>query len=603
MKRYSFTCVIILFAIVSVLWHIYVSESTFASEISVNMSTDRNSAVVGEVLKLTISVTGVQSFSAPELSDLEGFEIVSTSTGRSISIVNGTMTSSVNFEYRLRAIKEGVHEIGPFTLLIQNKEYKTDTVIVEVISGFQTSGAQKTGTAQDENLFITVELAKGNVYLGELIPLKVKLYARDIRVNQISYPTITATGFSVGSFGEPLQYEEAMNGRLFNVVEFTTHVVPVSQGRLKLGPAQIKAEVLIREQGRSIFGDPFFDEFFSSYRTSSVTVNSDELEVDVKGLPTEDRPETFSGAVGRFSLSVEANPESVSVGDPIVLTMRIRGSGNFKAVSSPVLRSTAGFKVYDPQVKESDSTAGIKVFEQVIIPTDDSVTEVPEVLFSYFDPAEEVYKTVTSEVIPIHVIPGVREAAQLVEASRTMSASQAVIGEDIFYIKDDPGRIMVKGSSLHLEPWFWALNAVPIMGLAGVSLYSRRKTRLENDMAFARSYRAGKMVSKGIRSARTALERGDIAEFCDVLHRTIQQYLGDKFNLPAKGISADVAETLKHRGVPFETLDMIERFFQECDIIRFAPLSVDKSRATELLRLAEQLVGNIEGLRNRGDWV
>lgn len=603
MRREFVTCTVILIIIVAVFWHVSNSQLVYASEISVDLSVDRSLMAVGESVKLTISVVGVQSLATPTLPELDGFEVISTSKGTSISIVNGRMTSSTNFEYRLRALKDGVYELGPFSLMIQNKEYNTDKVTVEVSSGsLGSSGGQRTGTSLDDSLFITVQPAKDDAYLGEIIPVKVKLYARDIRINQISYPTLTASGFSIGGFGEPSQYEEVVNTRLYNVVEFTTHIVPASRGALKLGPAQIKAEVLIQEQRRSFFGDPFFDDFFSDYSTSSITLVSNELQVNVRALPMEGRPSTFNGAVGKFSLSVEATPQSVTVGDPIVLTMKVSGNGNFKAVSSPVLQSTEGFKVYDSQVKESNSTAGIKVFEQVVIPTSNDVTELPEMLFSYFDPTEGMYKTLTAQSVPIHVIPGSSETAKIIEASRIIPDSET-IGEDILYIKDNPGRITIKGSSLHAEPWFWVLNAAPIMGLAGVSLYSRRKTRLESDIAYARSYRASRVVSKGIRVARTAMERGDIVEFCDVLHRTIQQYLGDKFDLPTKGISADVVEILKDKGIPNESLDMITVFFQECDMIRFVPLRIDKSRVDRLLGLSEQLVDNIEGLRSRGDWI
>lgn len=596
------TCMIVLTIAATVLWHINSLQLVYASEISVDLSVDRSLAVVGESVNLTISVTGVQSLATPTLPELDGFEVVSTSKGTSISIVNGKMTSSANFEYRLRALKEGLHEIGPFSLKIQNKEYRTNKVTIEVSNSPQAS-SERSDTNLDGSLFVTVEPARDDVYLGEVIPVKVKLYARDTRINQISYPMLTANGFSIGSFEEPLQYEEVMNTRLHNVVEFTTYVVPASQGVLKLGPAQIKAEVLVRQQRRSFFGDPFFDDFFSDYSTSSVNLVSNESQINVKALPVEGRPKTFNGAVGKFSLSVEATPASVTVGDPIVLTMKVSGNGNFKAVSSPGLQSTEGLKVYDSQVKESSSTVGIKVFEQVVIPTSDNVTKLPEVLFSYFDPTEGVYKTLTAESIPIHVIPGPGETATLIEKSRITSDAETVMGEDILYIKDSPGRVAVKGSNLHSEPWFWALNVIPVMGLAGISLYSRRKTRLETDIAYARSYRAGKVVSKGMRNARIAMEKGDTVKFYDILHRTIQQYLGDKFNLPPQGISADVVENLKYRGLPDETFDFIAVFFEECDMIRFAPLNIDQSRMSKVLDLAEQLIENIEMLRSRGGWI
>ena len=230
---------------------------------------------------------------------------------------------------------------------------------------------------------------------------------------------------------------------------------------------------------------------------------------------------------------------------------------------------TDGFKVYDPQVKESDSIEGVKIFEQVIIPTTSEVFELPEVLFSYFDPMEGEYKTLVAPSIPIHVITGgANGKAKLDEGTGIAgiaSDSEIVFGTDIFYIKGSPGIIRTQDSYLYTQPWFWMLNAIPVMGLVGVGLYDRRKTRLENDMAYARFYRAGKVVSKEICIARAAMEKEDVAGFCDAVHKTIQQYLGDKFNLAVKGITRDVVEVLRNREVPDEILRQLTAFFQECD--------------------------------------
>jgi hypothetical protein len=611
MVRKSVTCMVITVLLVAVLvWCTSMAQSVYASEVSVELSADRNTVAAGETLMLTVSVTGAQLSDVPVLPELEGFETVSVKQGTSIVITNGKMVSSVEFGYVLRALKEGVYEIGPLLLKIGGNEYQTNVVTVEVSSSRNlqaaSSGSQGMHAVVDSenDLFLVVEPAKKDVYLGEVVPVKIKLYVGNVRINQIYYPSLSANGFYTGGFNEPLQYEVVVNSQIYNVVEFDTYVVPASQGVLKLGPAQIEVDVLVRDQSRMFFEDPFFDEFFSTYRVSSVNVASEEVNINVAALPSEGKPDNFKGAVGEFSLQVEATPESVTVGDPIVLTMKVSGKGSFKTVSAPVLSLTDGFKVYDPQVKESDSIEGVKIFEQVIIPTTSEVFELPEVLFSYFDPMEGEYKTLVAPSIPIHVITGgANGKAKLDEGTGIAGIAsdlEIVFGTDIFYIKGSPGIIRTQDSYLYTQPWFWMLNAIPVMGLVGVGLYDRRKTRLENDMAYARFYRAGKVVSKEICIARAAMEKEDVAGFCDAVHKTIQQYLGDKFNLAVKGITRDVVEVLRNREVPDEILRQLTAFFQECDMLRYSPLSADKSRMGKLLDSLEQLVDKIEGLKNRG---
>ena len=64
------------------------------------------------------------------------------------------------------------------------------------------------------------------------------------------------------------------------------------------------------------------------------------------------------------------------------MKMVIRGEGNFNTVNCPKIETTDGFKIYDPQTKQENGT---KVFEQVIMPMDEKIQEIPRVIFSFFD--------------------------------------------------------------------------------------------------------------------------------------------------------------------------------------------------------------------------
>ena len=88
------------------------------------------------------------------------------------------------------------------------------------------------------------------------------------------------------------------------------------------------------------------------------------------------------------------------MGDPITLKMTISGEGNFKTVNIPTLNFGDAFKVYEPELQQDE---GIKTFKQVIIPKSDTIKEIPEVRFSFFDTNLGRYSTITEGPVPIEV--------------------------------------------------------------------------------------------------------------------------------------------------------------------------------------------------------
>lgn len=54
-----------------------------------------------------------------------------------------------------------------------------------------------------------------------------------------------------------------------------------------------------------------------------IFTESEPLELEVKPLPAEGRPDLFNGMVGEYGIEVEAEPTDVRVGEPITLTIKV----------------------------------------------------------------------------------------------------------------------------------------------------------------------------------------------------------------------------------------------------------------------------------------
>src|SRR5207302_4569636 len=107
-------------------------------------------------------------------------------------------------------------------------------------------------------------------------------------------------------------------------------------------------------------------------------------------------PPSFSGAIGNFTMTTDAKPKTVQVGDPITITSTISGRGNFDRVNAPVLEDERGWHKYPPssKFKQDDEVglSGTKTSEMVLSPND-TKQGLPLLAFSDFDPVNELYLT------------------------------------------------------------------------------------------------------------------------------------------------------------------------------------------------------------------
>jgi hypothetical protein len=152
--------------------------------------------------------------------------------------------------------------------------------------------------------------------------------------------------------------------------------------------------------------------------------------------------------------------------------------------------------------------------------------------------------------------------------TRTRPAEK--LGEDIVYLKGDRG----PAESRISWPAFWLLNVTPFVALAGAIGWKRRTDRLRGDIAYARRSRAA-------RSARKLLSTA--ANF-DEVQRVLQNYLGDRLNIPASGITASVVD---EHGLP----QQVAGVFEACDAARFAGTRTD---VTVLKQSVEKVIDELE---------
>ena len=555
------------------------------ADISVRAVVDQQQAQVGETITLSIEVSGAQNVEAPALEGLDGFAAQYVGPSTQVSIVNGQMSTATTHRYALTPQREGRFTLGPFTVNYGSEEYRTQPLAVTVSRAPAVPQAPAAGQGGDE-LRLATTVAKTEVYLHETVPMDVTLYVGNAQVSDVQYPTVSAEGMSLDQFGRPRQYGQMIEGRRWEAVQFHANVIPLQAGARSLGPTVIRLNEIKRGRGGGM--DQMFHAFTA--RRQPREVRAEAIELNVLPLPEEGKPQSFSGAVGRFTMQVSASPTEVTVGDPITLKIVLRGDGNLADARAPALVSLDGFKAYDAQVANGEGDA-LRVFEQVLIPNDASVTGIPAVRFAYFDPTARAYQTVESAPIALAVRPAQPgQETRILAAEGARRITREELGRDIVYIKDDLGTLRSRSAPWYGSWLFLLWQPIPILLFVAAVVFDQRRQRLSGDVRYARFTQAHRNARRGLTLAEEALKRADPGAFYDHLSRTMQSYLSDKLGLPPGAIDAAVAGDC---GLSSESAQRLRQLFDVCEQVRFAPSSADGDMRGALAA-AEDIVKRLE---------
>ncbi len=486
----------------------------------------RNSeAEVGQMVHMEIKVSGANNAEVPNDISVDGLEIHPTGTSRQFEMRNFTTTSSITYNYTILPLKGGTFRIPPQTVRAGGTTLRTEELVLHVAAsaaggsarGQNPAGSGGGQTADSSKIaFAELVVPKKTAYVGEVIPVVVRVGFFG-RGQVTDLPEFKTQGFTMQKFQAPDHPQvETINGRRCEVWTFKTALSATRPGKFELGPVQTNAVVVVpRQRQRSNnnpnrprspfdifdmddpFSDPFFaDPFGMMGQQQRRTIQSEPVALEVKSLPSG-APPGFSGAVGNFTMTVEANPKSVQVGDPITVTSTVTGRGNFDRIDGPVLEDERGWHKYPPtsKFKQDDDVgiSGTKTFETVLSPNEKKQTIAPFV-FSFFDPAKEKYVTLRSDAIPVRVegtaiaaaSPPPSAAAPLNPASPTpaTAASPSTAAtpkpQDILYQLTERPATAQSFVPLYERKTFWLAQIVPLLLLLAFLGAKLRQARLGN---------------------------------------------------------------------------------------------------------------------------
>jgi hypothetical protein len=187
-----------------------------------------------------------------------------------------------------------------------------------------------------------------------------------------------------------------IGGTPYETHVFRRALFPLTPGRYEIGAARLNYTL------------PQSASFFS--REENFSLRSEQTAVIAIEIPNAGRPPDWLGAVGVWRASTKIDSARGRAGDPLVLTMRIEGTGNVTLLPRPKLAiEWAGVVPADERVR-LDSTPsvmrGYKEFDWLVTPKVSGVQRVPSMRFAFFNPYARRYESSDTDPFDVRIAPG-----------------------------------------------------------------------------------------------------------------------------------------------------------------------------------------------------
>ena len=562
-------------------------------EISFEVSVPKVVAI-GEPFSVEFSLNAKpRDFQAPTFGGLDVMAGPSTSSSSSVQFINGKMNQSVNhsISYVLVASTEGEFTIGEASVKADGKTYKTKPVKVKAIKEVQNkpqqggkAGAQQTpqATLAEDDVLIVASVDKTKVYKGQPVLVTYKLYTR-VAMNAEGQKMPSFAGFWTQRLNIDANrwMREEYGGKLYDACPIAEYLLfPQQSGQMKIEPMEMSVVAQLQVRNARRTQDPFA-AFFDMPQIQEVrrVVRSEEIVLDVKALP-EGAPESFSGAVGEFELSVTPPADEIVANSAVTYVVKISGVGNLSMIQAPQINLPGTFEQYSVKSTESIQTtargvSGYRQFEYPMIARAEGDFFIPELEFTYFNPRLAKYVTLTAPEHAIHVTPDTSVASGMPNAALVSGIDKEEIkflGRDIRFIHLGDAGLRERGKIFLFSGSWFAIAGGMIVAFVLLVMWLARYLKEMRNQATLKGKRANKVALARFRAAEKYMKEQNTRGFYEEMLRGLWGYLGDKLNIPAADLTKEnVREQLTRKGVGAEDVEGYVALITDCEYAQYAP--------------------------------
>lgn len=492
------------------------------------------------------------------------------------SWINGKRTFSKSYTYVLIPTSRGEFTVGQASIEIGGKVYKTNPIKITVTDAVKQEDPMAAAQQNvEEGIHLVAEVSKTNPYINEPVTVVYKLYVspNSSVSNFMETETPKFNDFWSQSERVEPQKMKVQNG-MYNGEEYRylvlqkTVLYPQKSGRLEIEPLMLNITMEV-PTGQRGFMQP-------RYRQVDKIVSSGTKYITVKPLPENNKPEDFTGAVGKFDFTVVPSKTQLKGGESLQLDVKVTGKGNLKLFTLPKPVVPSALEMYDPEHKENvtvplSGMQGSISDIYTIVPQNKGKYPIKPLTFSYFDPSTGKYHTITSNEIMIDVQDGNFATAQSTDT--TAQNKQAVQSSEQFRFVDlDTTLKPMERDDFLGSGLFYALLFGPFVLIPVIVFARRKKEAYDSDVVGSRIRKNSRLARKYLSEAKKHLGNKEL--FYVALEKALHNFLKAKLHIETSEMSKpNIQELLQSRNANPETINDFIKIMNSCEFARYAPSS------------------------------
>ncbi len=588
-----------LFFAAGFLWLAAMNFGGAARAANFTASLDRDSITIGESATLSLKFDDASPQNPPALPEMPGLDVGTPVRQLFSSDFNGIRNSSVIYAFPLTPQKAGEFTIPAITADVGGQRLVTTPLKL-------TATQPQAPTVTDINsgnqiAFAKLTLPKKKIYAGEIIVADLQVfYRQDTRLAQEpQLMGLANEGFSTGKIASGSQSQTQIGSTVYNVIPAKIALTAIKPGPLSIGPVTVGLVLDVPSENRPA---TTFGGFIINYggERKQFSLSTQTFKNESLPLPVENVPPDFNGAVGDYTMTMTVGPTNVPAGDPVTMRVQISGRGALDNLRLPDLSAWRDFKVFPPtskiEITDPLGIEGTKTFEEIVTPQSTDVRALPQFSFSFFNPADGKYCTLTNPPVPLVVRAGGVTTMPTIAATKNSTAENPT-PQDILPIMENLGTLETKSVPLVAQPVFLAVQSLPVIAFLAAFVWRKRTDNLANNPRLRRQRAVAQLVNGGLGDLNRFAAENKSNEFFAMLFRLLQEQLGERLDCPATSITeADVDKRLIYIGASPATLESLRELFQLCNQARYAPIQTRQELAAVAAKF-KKVVGELQNLK------
>ncbi|WP_408047876.1 BatD family protein [Tenacibaculum crassostreae] len=553
----------------------FITIAINAQDAALTATVSKNKLGVNQRLRIDFSINkqGGDNFTPPKFTN---FKVVAgPSQSIQQSYINGKASFNQSYSYILQPMRKGEFTIPSASIEISGKTLSSNPIKVLVLDAVDIpKNPNDPNYIAEQKIHLVAEVSKSKPYVGEGIYVEYRLYfSEDIGIYDSGITEAPQySGFwnqEIKRNGTPVKYGNYNGERYRYAVLHKALLIPTTSGKLTIDPMKMDIIVAVPTGRVDFFGNRIERQVRKEFASAKKIINA-------KALPLENKPDDFTGAVGQFSFDVSLSKNTLKANESSQIKVAVNGEGNLKLFELPKIETPKELEVYQPERKEnvtilSNGLKGSVTDSYTVVPEFKGKYKIPKASFSYFNPKEEAYQTITTDDLYVEVLEG-KEIPTNSDANTVAKQDVKVTGSDFRYIQTSTEFQPKQTNDFFKSALFYVLLILPILAIPAGIFIQKKKEERDGDVVGNKLRKADKLAKKYLSEAQKQL--GNKEAFYEALERALHNYLKAKLGVETSDISREkITELLQEKNVDSNSISNFIEVLNDCDFARYTPIT------------------------------